>query len=607
MPCTQTLNDYFSYFFRHSWPQLFAPNALAAAREVKTLYGEKTADQLVLCVPLGTAAGECGFLFAQNGETLLHKGGTALPRWDASACKSSDELAALCREKLLADAAWAAPLLNICREALGGKTPALWQIGKGENGVLAVTPAILPEDVPAYLQAIGWAGEFSRLQAFLQVLSPQMKVKSLHLELTLAPQGVQPALCMSVESRFGWGRRLLERWLDFLQQQNLCLPEKAQGILHWFDTPLQYRPMVQCNVSHFNIFLPEHGNLQAEGVLRLSQTPTRMDYDCFDAPVTMNLELTTRCPLHCPQCYCDLTHGQDLDVNEALHWIEEAYQNRVYNINLSGGETMVYPHLLTLIRACAERGMQANIAISGYGITREVLQQLIDAGVGGIFVSLNGSTKEIGSKSRDGYELALHALELLRDMDFDGVHINWVMHNNNAEDFANMLTLCEAYKVPSLSVMVFKPDSSHQLPSAPTAAQIHAVAEIIRAYKGPVHFDIEGCFSQMRALVYQGFLGNINQGLGRGCMAGTAAISINVNGKITPCRHLEIPEETRTIQEYWHHSPTVQALRAAAHDPQEPCRSCSLQKNCLPCMAFNHKLHGKIAFGTKECPLAGEK
>lgn len=38
-------------------------------------------------------------------------------------------------------------------------------------------------------------------------------------------------------------------------------------------------------------------------------------------------------------------------------------------------------------------------------------------------------------KNRDGYELAIHALELLRDMAFDGVHINWVMHSNNADDF----------------------------------------------------------------------------------------------------------------------------------------------------------------------------
>lgn len=135
------------------------------------------------------------------------------------------------------------------------------------------------------------------------------------------------------------------------------------------------------------------------------------------------------------------------------------------------------------------------------------------AGVGGIFVSLNGSTKKIGSKNRDGYELTIHVLELLRDMAFDGVHSNWVMHSNNADDFANRITLCETYKVSALSVM---------------------------------------CSSRI------------------------------------PRTSCPVP-------------PT------AAHNPQEPCKSCNLQKNCLPCMAFNHKLHGKIAFGTQECPLKQER
>ncbi len=75
------------------------------------------------------------------------------------------------------------------------------------------------------------------------------------------------------------------------------------------------------------------------------------------------------------------------------------------------------------------------------------------AGVGGIFCFAERQHKKIGSKTRDGYELAIHVLELLRDMAFDGVHINWVMHSNNADDFANMITLCETYKVSALSVM----------------------------------------------------------------------------------------------------------------------------------------------------------
>ena len=617
MPCVQTLADYFSFIYRHSWPELFGDDRLEQIKKAEQLYGTEPAEQVLFAVPLQTERqGDTQILFPQktgsefvkNGWRCLAQDAGAAAWWvDAGSLKQESENADFYSSvlpTLTPQAEAIAPWLQKCLQALPAESPAFTQIGAGKNGLRVVTQPFTPAQTESYLQAIDWPGKKSALDAFLSELAPQMNAKILRLDFTLTPTGVAPELGLNIESRFGWGRRLVCRWLDFLQQQNLCTPAKAQGVLQWFDTPMQYSPAVQCNLSHFRLCLSSGGQWESTAFLRLSQQPTRVDYDYFDSPITMNLELTTRCPLHCPQCYCDLTHGKDLDLDTALYWIDQAHQNLVQNINLSGGETMVYPHLLTLIEACAKRGMQANIAISGYGITREVLEEIIQAGVGGIFVSLNGSTKEIGSKSRDGYDLALHALELLRDMDFDGVHINWVMHNNNADDFANMLTLCETYKVPNLSVMVFKPDSSHQLPSAPTAAQIRAVAQIIRQYKGPVHFDIEGCFSQMRALVYQGFLGNLNQGVGRGCMAGTAAISINVDGKITPCRHLEIPEETRTIREYWQNSPTVAALRAAAKNPQEPCQSCTLQKYCLPCMAFNVKLHGKISYGTKECPLA---
>jgi radical SAM protein with 4Fe4S-binding SPASM domain len=454
--------------------------------------------------------------------------------------------------------------------------------------------------------AAGWQGDAIALAASLRAWEPQLKSKRVGIQVEPGDRDENHCVTLTVEGLFGWTRRPLERWLDFLQEQGLCLPVKAAAVLEWFDTPPQLNPCVQCNVSNFTVRLEAGTPCQVWAQLRLSQRLTRTDYDRLDTPTCMNLELTSRCPLRCPQCYCDLAHGKDLALDQALYWIEEAHRNAVHSINLSGGETLVYPHLLQLVEACAQRGMEANVALSGYGVTDEVLDRLIAAGVGGIFISLNGSTEEVGSRTRDGYELAIHALELLSRKDFDRVHINWVMHSNNAGDFPNMLTLCERHRVPNITVMVFKPDSSHQLPSAPTGPQMHAVAQAIRDYKGPVNIDIEGCFSQMRALVYQGFMGNLNTGVTRGCMAGVSAVSINVDGKITPCRHLEIPEETRSIRDYWRNSPTLRALREAAHNPKQPCLGCKLQANCLPCMAFNVKLHGAISYGTRECPLAND-
>ena len=38
----------------------------------------------------------------------------------------------------------------------------------------------------------------------------------------------------------------------------------------------------------------------------------------------MNMELTTACPLRCPQCYCSLEGGKHLDLETAMHYLEQA-------------------------------------------------------------------------------------------------------------------------------------------------------------------------------------------------------------------------------------------------------------------------------------------
>ena len=115
----------------------------------------------------------------------------------------------------------------------------------------------------------------------------------------------------------------------------------------------------------------------------------------------MNLELTTRCPLHCPQCYVSLNNGREMPLDTALYWIRDAADAVVKQVNLSGGETLCYPHLTELIRECHKCGLDSNIALSGAYVTEEKLREFIDAGVTRIFVSLNGSTKEVNEKTLD--------------------------------------------------------------------------------------------------------------------------------------------------------------------------------------------------------------
>ena len=323
---------------------------------------------------------------------------------------------------------------------------------------------------------------------------------------------------------------------------------------------------------------------------------------------TMNIELTTRCPLRCPQCYCTLTGGKNIDLNTAIYWIKEGASLGVKEVMLSGGETLCYPFIYEVIGAAKKYCGGANVALSGYNFSQEVYDKLIAAGVTGIYISLNGSTEEINSLSRDGYHLAINALRLLCENQYANTTINWVMHSNNADDFANVLSIAETYDVANLTVMAVKPDSAKQLNTIPSRDQMLAVKETIRSYKGKTKISVESCFSPMLALLCDTKLfGNLNVGKNRGCCAGRTTFSVSVDGTLSPCRHLEYYESYSNLCDYFENSPTQKALRSLKENSREPCASCKYTNNCLHCLAINSKINNELYFGNTYCPIYEKK
>ncbi len=349
--------------------------------------------------------------------------------------------------------------------------------------------------------------------------------------------------------------------------------------------------------------LANAAEIEAEMVRSLELTPIP---NAYIAPLTINMELTTRCPLGCPQCYCDLKDGKDLPLERALDVVKEAKMLRIPRLNLSGGETMLHPHLYELIAAGARAGMTVAVALSGYGVNEESTMRLLEAGVSEIYVSLNGSTRKISSITRNGYDLAIRSLELFRRMQVPFCAVNWVAHRSNIEDFPAMVQLCEDYGIERLMVLAFKPDSSHSMSGAPDAAQFFFLADWIKQYRrqnGRVLIEVEHCYSSLRAWMGQSFWGNRNVGINKGCGAGREGISLDVDGNFTPCRHLEHHESYERIEDYWKKSPVLERLRNVEKNPKPPCDRCSFVSNCLSCLAVNDKLNGSIVKSNPFCAL----
>lgn len=319
---------------------------------------------------------------------------------------------------------------------------------------------------------------------------------------------------------------------------------------------------------------------------------------------TMNLELTTNCPLHCPQCYCALTGGKNIDPEKAKFWIREGARYGVKNVMLSGGETLCYPHLTELLRAARDCGVRPNVALSGVGFTQKVYDELMEAGDPAIYISLNGSTEEINAMTRDGYGPALRALELLRRNGYRETTLNWVMHASNADDFPNVMALAERYEVFRVVIIGLKPDSHKSLSTLPSREQMERTADFARSWRGRTRIFVEACYSPMLALVSETKLfGNLNVGKHKGCPAGRTTVSVNVDGLLSPCRHLEYFEAFDSLEEYFERSAVQRKLRTLEEQVQAPCSGCRFEKNCRHCLAINAKLKGELFLGNEFCPI----
>jgi len=321
-------------------------------------------------------------------------------------------------------------------------------------------------------------------------------------------------------------------------------------------------------------------------------------------PDSMNIELTTNCPLNCPQCYCKPTGGKNIDKDKAVFRLKQAGEMGVRSVHLSGGESLCYPHIYELVSAASTYCENVYVALSGWGFTGEVFDKLISAGISGIFISLNGSTKEINAKTRDGYEHAIHALSLLKEKRYTETWINWVMHSTNTDDFINVLDLAEEYEVKNLVIMALKPDSNNKMDTAPDAEQMTGLAKLTRRYRGKVQIMVEACYSPMMALVFDNkWSGNTNTGVEKGCGAGLTSFSVNVDANLSPCRHLDYFENSQSLVEYWQQSPVIRMLRMLDYVKKAPCNECYFGPYCRHCIAINTKMNGGMYIGNEMCGL----
>lgn len=131
--------------------------------------------------------------------------------------------------------------------------------------------------------------------------------------------------------------------------------------------------------------------LVSEGLIRPSSEGERLSEPqkyrfCANIRLSMlNLEITERCNYNCRHCFNAegiKVPRAELTIDEIKRILDQAFDCGVNNVVLTGGEPMLHPHFMDIIRYVSEKGMNLiEINTNGSLITREMLEEFQSLGV----------------------------------------------------------------------------------------------------------------------------------------------------------------------------------------------------------------------------------
>lgn len=301
-------------------------------------------------------------------------------------------------------------------------------------------------------------------------------------------------------------------------------------------------------------------------------------------------ECTLRCNAYCAFCgsRCGEVSSEELTTEEilsAFRDVAEKMDPRQIMINVTGGEPLLRQDLFTVMTECVRMGYSWGMVTNGMLMTPEIVEQLKDAGMKTVSVSLDGlrETHETLRGVKGGFHRAVNALKLLRQADFlEHIQVTTVVSRENIGQLDDLYAFLKPLGLTSWRVAMVDPigrarDHSELLLDK---EDLTTYLNFIRAHRNdPVLPVITTCSH---------FLGGDDQDLGRDhfvCRTGKNVASILANGDIFVCPNVpRNPEwiqgnvKTDSLAEVW--KTGFQYFRNPDARKADMCRTCTLWPQC---------------------------
>lgn len=322
-----------------------------------------------------------------------------------------------------------------------------------------------------------------------------------------------------------------------------------------------------------------------------------------ERPRFINWLITAKCNLNCCHCYAARFQSDgELETDKALSLVREAATAGVKHIGFTGGEVLLRPDILGLMRSACELGISTSVVTNGSMLSDEVAEELAKYDVYTI-LSIDGATREIHEKIRgnESWDFLLPTMTRLQQF---GVRFSTVMAVNklNFKEVSAYITLAQQSEASSACLIPVMPVGRAKRELILTPEQMLTVLQVADQTAEHLKFRISFWCTPFAGLVtrpeytWSSFCRNI-----------TGDMDIAPNGDVLLCDVLDmVLADVREdgFSAAWQaraEHPVIEAL--VTPDLAESCLDCPLKDECKGgCFARAQFMTGDLYSPDPLCP-----
>jgi len=246
-------------------------------------------------------------------------------------------------------------------------------------------------------------------------------------------------------------------------------------------------------------------------------------------PYAAHLYVTERCNLACQYCseYDNtLPHPKTGDLKK---WMKKIKELGVLRLGLQGGEPLLHPDIVELVRYSKNLGFhEVGMSSNGFPLNRKMIWELDSAGLDKLQISVDRMTPVKSTKK--SLAKIMHKLAWFRDSDIR-IHVSAVLLDDTVQETQQLIDTCLDLGIPVQSRVVH--DDLINNRKLKSSESIEKMLQLIK-YQERLKKRGEKIHSSWNIIDYQKNI-LLNKPVNWTCVAGYKYFFVSARGKFWPC------------------------------------------------------------------------